>query len=126
MRLDKNCRPRRFLPWELAKVGVEIVDRKKGILRCRDCGNIWRAPTPVKGCRREKGYWLCPRRCNGTFEQIQNSVRLEIERIERHEQIMSHWLFKPKCQCSRVELQLKALVREVYLISKTETTPYVT
>lgn len=111
MLFDETLRPRRFLPWELRKVGVEIVDKDRSILRCMNCGHTWNASPPPDRLR-QKNYWKCEFYCNGTEREFEilakEHRRIEREEKIREERIKNHWLFKPKCQCNKTELQLRA------------------
>lgn len=51
------------LRWKLNKVGVELLDRSRMVLRCRECGQRW-SPNVQPGGRLPRGYWRCPRGCN--------------------------------------------------------------
>ena len=48
---------------QLAKVGVDVVDDDKGLLRCQECGERWLFNLHPGG-RRSHGYWKCPKGCN--------------------------------------------------------------
>src|SRR5437870_1301630 len=47
----------------LAKVGVELEDAARPILRCAECGQGW-SPNFQSGGRLRRRYWVCPNGCN--------------------------------------------------------------
>ena len=57
-------RPRRCNAPQLAKVGVEIIDEHQLHLSCTRCGQVW-SPMQCAGGSLPRGYWKCPRGCNG-------------------------------------------------------------
>jgi hypothetical protein len=59
----KRAYPKRLTDGEMAKVGVEIIDRNRKRLRCMNCGHIW-WPCLVPGGRLPKRYWRCENGCN--------------------------------------------------------------
>ena len=59
----KMIRPRRFSATELEKVGVEIINPERVMLKCKSCQQQW-SPNILSGGRLPKGYWKCPNRCN--------------------------------------------------------------
>jgi hypothetical protein len=64
---EKLKRPKRYNESQLAKAGVELVDKLAGLLSCKQCGYAWmvnvggRGPLP-------RGYWKCPKGCNEDAE----------------------------------------------------------
>lgn len=54
--------PRRFSAPELARVGVEILNRHRLLLRCAVCGSVW-SPNVRSGGRLPRGYWRCENGC---------------------------------------------------------------
>jgi serine/threonine protein kinase len=56
-------RPRHFAKRELAKVGVQIADPHRIILRCSRCGQGW-SPNLKSGGKLPRNYWKCPNHCN--------------------------------------------------------------
>jgi hypothetical protein len=115
---NKPCsRPRRFLRWELLKVGVVMVDRDNNELKCVECGRKWHAHIQKGAKIRQKHYWQCPNYCNATSERLERhfvdvSIREEF-RLSREARVKTHWLFKPKSKCDRIELRLRYLFKEV-------------
>jgi hypothetical protein len=61
--LRSSPRPRHFSEGQLSKVGVEIVDKYRLILTCRECSMTW-AVNVLPGGRLRRGYWQCPDGCN--------------------------------------------------------------
>lgn len=57
------ARPRRYSPAELDKVEVEILDRERVHLRCKQCGTTW-SPDLRAGGHLPRRYWQCPQGCN--------------------------------------------------------------
>jgi hypothetical protein len=55
-------RPRYFSEGQLSKVGVEIVDKYRIILACRECDMAW-AVNVLSDGKLPKGYWHCPQGC---------------------------------------------------------------
>jgi len=48
---------------QLAKLGVQILNRYDLELQCLTCGERW-SPRPHPDGRLPRGYWKCPNRCN--------------------------------------------------------------
>lgn len=63
--------PGEFSKYQLEKVGVLIVTGNPMRLRCRICAEEWNVAQ--KGLRLPKGYWKCPKGCNGRTESILSS-----------------------------------------------------
>jgi len=63
--------PGEFSKSQLRKVGVLIVRGDALRLRCGSCAEEW--DVGRKGLRLPKGYWKCPKGCNGEAESIQAS-----------------------------------------------------
>jgi len=47
----------------LRKNNVELIDKYRTLLQCKQCGIIW-SPNLLSGGRLPKGYWKCPNGCN--------------------------------------------------------------
>jgi hypothetical protein len=60
---QRLVRPERPTARQLAKVGVEIMDRNRIWLRCSNCSTVW-SPTIHRSGKMSRGYWKCPRGCN--------------------------------------------------------------
>ena len=56
-----------FTASSLAKVGMEIVDLSRGLIRCKVCGLTVGINKPLRGERRPNGWWKCPNGCNGDY-----------------------------------------------------------
>ena len=54
--------PHDYTAPQLAKVKVTPLGRLPLMLRCQQCGAVWRVKQ--KGLRMPKGYWQCPNGCN--------------------------------------------------------------
>jgi hypothetical protein len=61
--MDENVRPKEPTKGELDRVGVEILDSQKLLLKCKKCGQTW-SPNALPGGRMPNGYWKCPYGCN--------------------------------------------------------------
>ncbi len=48
---------------ELARLGIEILDKREPILQCNSCGQTWSPQLDANG-KLPFDYWLCPRTCN--------------------------------------------------------------
>ena len=57
-------RPRRFSRKELAKASVVLVDQRRVLLRCANCGQVWSPNLLPGGGRLPHNYWRCPNGCN--------------------------------------------------------------
>lgn len=55
--------PRRMSAVQLARLGVEVLNRYDLVLKCVSCGESWSPKIDAKG-RLGAGYWRCPNRCN--------------------------------------------------------------
>jgi hypothetical protein len=60
--------PNEFSRNQLKKVGILIVNRNPSRLRCDSCAEEW--DVNKKGLRLPKGYWRCPKGCNGQVNHI--------------------------------------------------------
>ena len=54
--------PNEFTKSQLAKVGVSLLDDRRGELKCNVCGSTWQVIK--RGMRLPKGYWRCQNGCN--------------------------------------------------------------
>jgi hypothetical protein len=54
---------RRMSTVQLARLGVELLNKHGLVLRCTNCGESWTAHTDSNG-RLFSGYWVCPNKCN--------------------------------------------------------------
>jgi hypothetical protein len=63
--------PNEFSQTQLKKVGIVIVNRNPLRLRCDSCAEEWSLDN--KGLRLPKGYWKCPKGCNGQVSAIPSS-----------------------------------------------------
>ena len=59
----ESTAPCPFMPVELAKVGVDIVDCEPLMLRCQKCGSAWIVLRTPDG-QLPEGYWHCDNGCN--------------------------------------------------------------
>jgi hypothetical protein len=55
--------PRRMSGVQLARLGVQILNRYDLVLKCVTCGETWSPQVDRKGAL-VAGYWCCPNRCN--------------------------------------------------------------
>lgn len=61
--ISRTSRPRHYSERQLAKVGVEVVDFNRVLLKCQSCGQVW-SPMIQRGGKFPRGYWQCPNGCN--------------------------------------------------------------
>ena len=54
--------PHEYSRSQLKKVGILLIDEKRGEMRCLVCGIVWRVVK--RGLRFPKGYWRCRNGCN--------------------------------------------------------------
>ena len=55
--------PRRMSAVQLARLGVEVLNRYDLALRCVTCGETW-SPQIDRSGHLVPGYWHCPNKCN--------------------------------------------------------------
>ena len=55
--------PRRMSGVQLARLGVQILNKYDLSLKCVTCGEIW-SPQADRDGRLAAGYWICPNKCN--------------------------------------------------------------
>ncbi len=58
-------RSHRFTKAEMKRVGVEVVDESRILLRCMTCGQTWSPDLQAHG-KLPRGYWKCPNGCNAS------------------------------------------------------------
>jgi hypothetical protein len=69
----------RLTDTDLAKVGVEIVNRNETQLRCKHCGTEW-SPNAGEGGRLPPGWWKCP---NGPHAELSEDELAELQEEAR-------------------------------------------
>jgi hypothetical protein len=55
--------PRKMSGVQLARLGVEILNKHDLVLQCANCGEIW-TPQQNRDGKLAAGYWICPNKCN--------------------------------------------------------------
>jgi hypothetical protein len=55
--------PRRMSHVQLARLGIDVLNRYDLLLKCINCGETW-SPHPDAHSRLPAGYWICPNKCN--------------------------------------------------------------
>ena len=55
--------PRKMSGVQLARLGVQILNKHSLLLQCMTCGETWTAQQNFDG-HFAAGYWICPNRCN--------------------------------------------------------------
>ncbi|HBY61887.1 MAG TPA: hypothetical protein DEH78_18870 [Solibacterales bacterium] len=55
--------PRRMSGVQLARLGVQILNKYDLSLQCMSCGEVWSPPAGREGAL-ATGYWVCPNKCN--------------------------------------------------------------
>ena len=55
--------PRHMSAVQLARLGVEVLNKYDLLLKCVTCGQTWSPQVDRKG-RLAAGYWQCPNKCN--------------------------------------------------------------
>jgi len=55
--------PRRMSGVQLARLGVQILNKYDLMLQCMACGETW-TPQPGPRGKLPYGYWHCPNKCN--------------------------------------------------------------
>jgi hypothetical protein len=55
--------PRRLSGPQLARLGVEILNKYDLFLKCMSCGEVWTPQLEADGSLK-RGGWRCPNRCN--------------------------------------------------------------
>ena len=54
---------RRMSRVQLARLGIELLNKYDLLLRCVTCGETWTPHTDSHG-KLAAGYWACPNKCN--------------------------------------------------------------
>jgi hypothetical protein len=58
-------------PWRIEKVGIECIDHRRSIMRCRECQATWIAPLSWRNAYRfQRDWWRCPKSCNAHYRNI--------------------------------------------------------
>lgn len=59
------------MKYTLNKKNVTLLDEKRILLQCNQCGTRW-SPNIQEGGRLPRGYWKCPNGCNHTPRQFKH------------------------------------------------------
>jgi hypothetical protein len=60
---DHIADPRRLSGPQLARLGIQILNRYNLLLQCMTCNETWTPALKPDGTLHQ-GYWVCPNKCN--------------------------------------------------------------
>ena len=60
---ETHADPLRLDGIQLARLGVQVLNRFDLALQCVTCNTVW-SPALLKDGRLPHGYWICPNKCN--------------------------------------------------------------
>lgn len=72
------------LKFKLEKAGVKLVDEKRILFECQQCGQQW-SPILLKEGKLPKYYWYCPNHCN--WEYILTSLKKYDDVLNKEEAV---------------------------------------
>jgi hypothetical protein len=62
-RMSAKNDPRRMSSVQLARLGIEVLNKHALLLRCMTCGETW-SPQLDRNGMLTAGYWQCANKCN--------------------------------------------------------------
>jgi hypothetical protein len=71
------------LNFTLKQKNVILLDDRRIILQCNNCGQTW-SPNLLEKGRLPKGYWKCPNRCNYEEKEYKHSPEIRAYFAERN------------------------------------------